>query len=160
MFVLPRRLYTTSHASRMLCERKNVAYKLSLNDPLHVVHVVWPYQVDSHLGLVTIVTFWKKVNKWDFIQDILDSISCSIESPIGLPVQWPSQDRPGGCYHSSYTDIHGSIKYGLNRVLFCNRELSTADHYIRPLSEHAESYISIFNSHMVSRSLHFSTEMV
>ncbi len=30
---------------------------------------------------------------------------------------------------------HGSIKYGLIRVLFFKRELRIADHYLRPLSE-------------------------
>ena len=30
---------------------------------------------------------------------------------------------------------HGSIKYGQIRVLFFNRELRIADHYLRPLSE-------------------------
>ncbi len=35
---------------------------------------------------------------------------------------------------------HGSIKYGLIRVLLFNRELRIADHYLRPLSE---PYINI-----------------
>ncbi len=39
---------------------------------------------------------------------------------------------------------HGSIKYGPIGVLFFNRELLIADHYLRP---QYLNHISIFNSH-------------
>ncbi len=48
--------------------------------------------------------------------------------------------------HITARGTHGSIKYGPIRVLFFNRELQIAGHYLRPPSE---SYINIliFNSH-------------
>ncbi len=43
-------------------------------------------------------------------------------------------------YMIGWTGWHGSIKYGPIRVLFLNRELRIAEHYLRSLSE---SYINI-----------------
>ena len=81
---------------------------------------------------------FEKLSKSEIlVQHILDSISRSIESPIGLPLYQKSVILKGVQM--------GLCKMARFKCYFFNWELRNADHYLRPLSESRP--ISIFNSH-------------
>ncbi len=86
------------------------------------------------------------ISKWSLYTGGLDSMyrwfAC-IFACICLtgPLQGKTEKDQHQHFFSIYTrDTHGSIKYGLIRVLLFKRGLRIADHYLRLL---AESYINI-----------------
>ncbi len=95
----------------------------------HLHRYLWHCSIQDNVG-----SFGARFSKWSLIQKRLPVVIECLQS-----------EREGNLVLGNTSrHTHGSIKYGLIRVLFFNRELWITYHYLRPLSE---SYISIFNSH-------------